>query len=47
MSKEDELLKNKICNNCNKKSNTVKTRPARVGTVNYCEKCYEIQILMS
>ncbi len=43
--KEDK--KKSICESCNKEKDTVKNRPTRVGTCNYCRECYENQILMS
>ena len=36
-----------ICEYCKKDKTTVKNRPTRNGTCDYCEECYEIQILMS
>ena len=35
------------CGWCSKIDKTVKTRPSRNGTCNYCEKCYNLQVLMS
>jgi len=43
-------LKNKnlsTCEHCKKDKTTVKNRPTRNGTCNYCEECYDVQILMS
>lgn len=39
--------KTSTCEFCKKDKPNVVNRPTRVGVCNYCEDCYDIQILMS